>query len=127
MDLRIAVRLPGTMWQGLDLDEAPEQGASPRPFLTLRQLQALPLYCGIPSLPPFPPLYARPVAAASLPARSDEGARTDSLPATLAEGESGTNPDGFDFDFDLGFSDLRRCSTADQSGVPDFKDSSDGH
>jgi len=28
--------------------------------------------------------------------------------------------------FDLGFSDLRRCSTADQSGLPDFEDFPDG-
>lgn len=29
--------------------------------------------------------------------------------------------------FDLEFFDLRRCSTADQSGVPDFGDFRDGH
>jgi hypothetical protein len=34
---------------------------------------------------------------------------------------------GFAAAFDLGFSDLRRCSTADQSGVPDFEDCRDGH
>lgn len=26
------------MWQGLDLDERPDQGPSPIPFLTLREL-----------------------------------------------------------------------------------------
>jgi len=29
--------------------------------------------------------------------------------------------------FDLSFSDLRRCSTADQSGIPDLEDFQDGH
>lgn len=67
------------------------------------------------------------IVAASLPARSDEGARTDSLPATRAKGESVKNPDGFDLGFDLRFSDLRRCSTADQSRLRDFEDSFDGH
>lgn len=63
------------------------------------------------------------IVAARLPARSDEGARTDSLPAT----ETIPSPEGKPTGFDLGFSDLRRCSTADQSGLPDFEDSLDGH
>lgn len=42
MDLRIMQRVMGTMWQGLDLDERPEEGPSPFPYLTLRELLALP-------------------------------------------------------------------------------------
>lgn len=42
MDLRIMQRVMGTMWQGLDLDERPEQGPSPFSYLTLRELLALP-------------------------------------------------------------------------------------
>ncbi len=66
---------------------------------------------------------ARCRVAASLPARSAEGARTDSLPATAAPQQI----EGKSTAFDLGFFDLRRCSTADQSGLPDFMDSGDGH
>lgn len=63
------------------------------------------------------------IVAASLPARSDAGARTDSLPATETPPQAERKTAGFD----LGFSDLRRCSTADQSGLPDFEDFPDGH
>lgn len=42
MDLDLWARCVGTMWQGLDLDERPDQGASPFPYLTLRELLALP-------------------------------------------------------------------------------------
>lgn len=58
--------------------------------------------------------------AGRLPARSEERASTDSRPATAAPQQS----EGKRAAFDLGFSDLRRCSTADQSGVPDFPDNS---
>ncbi len=59
--------------------------------------------------------------AACLPARSE--ARTDSQPAMASAPQTKEKPTGFD----LGFSDLRRCSTADQSGLPDFEDFPDGH
>lgn len=63
----------------------------------------------------FPPhLLSAELVAASLPARSGEAARTDSLPATdFRNFQAQKNPLFFD---------LRRCSTADQSGLPDFSD-----
>jgi hypothetical protein len=75
-----------------------------------------------PSYSPFDKFSTSRVAA-SRTARSDEGARTDRLPATAAPQQTAEKSTGFD----LGFSDLRRCSTADQSGVPDFEDISHGH
>lgn len=68
-------------------------------------------------------LFTSKLVAASRTARSDEGARTDRLPATAAPQQTVKKSTGFD----LRFSDLRRCSTADQSGLPDFEDFSDGH
>jgi len=116
MDLRTLHRVPGTIWEGLELDERPEQGVSPFPYLSLTDLVAS-------SAAAWAKVYAMRPVAASLPARSDEGARTDSLPATSAayQVEGKTNA------FDFRFSDLRRCSTADQSGLPDFGDFQDGH
>lgn len=40
---QLANRLPGTMWEGLDRDQRPEQWPSSHPFLTLRELLALPV------------------------------------------------------------------------------------
>lgn len=45
IDLKLQGRIAGTMWAGLDLDEVPEQGASPFPYLTLRQVLALSVVC----------------------------------------------------------------------------------
>ena len=103
----------GTIWQGLDQDERPDQDRSPWPYLTLREMLALPLYC-----PSFTSLVA-----ASRTAHSDAGASTERLPATVAKQKPTEKSTGFD----LGFSDLRRCGTADQSGVPVFGDFSDGN
>lgn len=75
-----------------------------------------------PSYSPFDKFSSSKVAA-SRTARSDAGASTERLPATAAAQQIKEKSTAFD----LGFSDLRRCSTADQSGVPDFGDSSDGH
>lgn len=36
----LSVRVIGTMYQGLTLDARPEQGASPFPYMTLRELLA---------------------------------------------------------------------------------------
>lgn len=116
MDLKDLNRLPGTMWDGLDFDQAPEQGVSPLPYLTLTDLLAS-------SAKAWAKVHASKPVAASLPARSDEGARTDSLPATAASHQTAKKSTGFD----LRFSDLRRCSTADQSGLPDFGDFQDGY
>lgn len=41
--LELSKRLPGTMWEGLDPDQRPEQGRSSHPYLTLRELLALPV------------------------------------------------------------------------------------
>lgn len=68
-------------------------------------------------------LYTSKLVAASRTARSAEGARTDRLPATIAPQQTEGKKSGFD----LGFSDLRRCSTADQSRLRDFGDFPDGH
>lgn len=68
-------------------------------------------------------LYTSKSVTASRTARSDEGARTDRLPVTAAPQQN----EGKSAGFDLRFSDLRRCSTADQSGLPDFEDFPDGH
>lgn len=68
-------------------------------------------------------LFTSKLVAASRTARSDEGARTDRLPATAAPQQTAKKSTGFD----LGFSDLRRCSTADQSRLRDFGDFPDGY
>lgn len=43
IDAVLLNRLQGTLWQGLALDERPVQGRSPFPFLSLRELLALPV------------------------------------------------------------------------------------
>lgn len=106
------------MYEGLLPFERPPQGRSPLPYLTLEELQD---FCtrrapGVDMCNP----------AACLPARSDEGARTDSQPAganlqTTSKNAKNSTPSRG------GFSDLRRCSTADQSRLRDFGDSPDGH
>lgn len=116
LSLNVLHRLPGTMWQGLEPDECPDQGVSPLPFLSLTELLAF-------SARAWAQVHASISVAASLPARSGEAARTDSLPATAAPQQTEEKTAAFD----LGFSDLRRCSTADQSGLPDFEDFHDGH
>lgn len=103
----------GTMWEGLLPWERPAQGCSPLPFLSLDELREV-------AAKAWRQVYA---AAASLPARSGEAASTDSLSAAAAPQQIAAKSTGFD----VGFSDLRRCSTADQSHLWDFGDFPDGH
>lgn len=105
-NVTLSMRVIGTMYQGLDLDERPEQDASPMPYLTLRELLAFNRE-RIPTV--F--LLGTSSAAASAPARSE--ARTDALPAAETKPE--------EVKLAPRFFDLRRCSTADQSGLPEFE------
>lgn len=75
-----------------------------------------------PSYSPFDKFSTSKVAA-SRTARSDAGASTERLPATAAAQQIEEKLTAFD----LRFSDLRRCSTADQSRLRDFEDSPHGH
>lgn len=106
----------GTIWQGLEPDERPDQGVSPLPFLSLSELQAF-------SRRAWSQVHASMPVAASLPALSAAGASRGRLAATAALQQTGEKSTGFD----LGFSDLRRCSTADQSRLRDCGDFFNGH
>lgn len=102
IEAELLLKAPGTLWEGLGLDGRPARGSSPVEFLTLREMAVI--------ISRDDRLFKSFSASPELAARSV--ART----ADFGESRIGLDPS---------FSHQRRCSTADESGLPEFARSGD--